>query len=702
MTITINSVPVALGASSAPLIEGSASEAYGSQGDGVGFSNSSPFTGRRGCRVALAGTTDFSTHDFAGFGFYTTSYNLPLSLASVANGGIRIVFVDSVGGYAGYNVYGSGIPDYAEGISAVADGFFVSYVNIAAGNERPVSWQVSRSAAPDIAGGVIDWSEIVAIEITTNVTSASPVNLYVGALRKISNLVATGNVTPSTIFNSVKSLGGQLGDMQHWVSSSLIAQSAAVRVISAKMGVIIGDGITPTQFTAESTAIGFFNTYDTSPAFRSVGPLIILPADKSRALFFNQSAEDTLSITDSSVASSAWWQWELSGSGVASCSRVDFWRFNGFKAAHGAYTDCAWNAGAVGVEVTLATTVSGGVIRNASSTALKIIGAAGDYSALQLEINSPSATYDIELGSGGAGAYDLQNISIPSEYTMRVHNNSVTNAIVVKLPLGMLYSTTTAGGAITVEVPAVTVTINAPALINGSRVQLYSVTDSVELLNTVLVSEGLDFSIVYTANKVIRLRADHSTKLPLETLGVLTSSGLTFLDTQADDNVYLGNGIDGGSVSEFSPDGANIQVDINDPDGVTNIQRLYAWLQWYMTTENGVRSTFFGAVSAVDTANYLIDQSKADIKLDNVSVMPVRVVGGYLSRRDGSTVIAPESNSIQMDPGKAYAIETGVSGLTPDEGAKLEQISMLATEATVQAALDATAAVPGAVWGYTL
>lgn len=233
-----------------------------------------------------------------------------------------------------------------------------------------------------------------------------------------------------------------------------------------------------------------------------------------------------------------------------------------------------------------------------------------------------------------------------------------------------------------------TVTVSSPALISASRVQLYNLDDDVELLNTELASVGLTFSLPYTGDKVIRLRADHATKLPLETAGVLTASGLTFLDVQDEDTVYISNAINGSTITEFIPDGVNVQVDINDPDGVTDVQRLYAWLQWYMTTEEGIRSNFFGAVSAVDSANYLIDQTKANIKLDNISVMPVRVVGGNLTRRDGATVIAAESGSIQMDPGKAYVIETGVSGLTSQESAKLDQISLLALESTAQVAAD--------------
>ena len=403
---------------------------------------------------------------------------------------------------------------------------------------------------------------------------------------------------------------------------------------------------------------------------------------------------------------------ELSGSGVATCTRVQYWRFDGFRAAHGVYTDCAWNHGDTAVEVTPATVITGGLIRGAKTTALKILGGAGVYSGLSLKIDSAAATYDIELGSGGAGTYELLGITVPDGYTLRLRNNSAANAVVVKLPLGLAYATSTAGGDIAVQVPAVSVAIEAAGLIVGSRVQLFNQTDGVELLNTVLVSTGLTLTLPYTGNKIVRLRADHNSKLPLETAGVLTASGLTFLDVQGEDDVYLSNGIDGSLISEFAPDGPNIQVDINDPDGVTDIKRLYAWLQWYMTTAEGIASAFFGAVTALDSANYLIDNTKADITLDNVGPLPVRVVGGYLYRRDGLTVIAALSNSIQIDPGKAYAIETGVSGLTGDESNKLNAISTLALESTAQAiktdtntlvarpvpVVPTAAEVTGAVW----
>lgn len=198
------------------------------------------------------------------------------------------------------------------------------------------------------------------------------------------------------------------------------------------------------------------------------------------------------------------------------------------------------------------------------------------------------------------------------------------------------------------------VTIVAPGLIAGSRVQLYDVGNAVEIYNGVLAVDGLAYSTTWSADRTIRLRAEHTEKLPLQTLGVLTAAGLSILDVQSDDTVYTANAIDGSTCTEFVADGANVQVDISDPDGVTSVQRLYAWAQWYQTTATGIASEFFGAITALDAATYLIDQALADIHLDNVQTTPVRVVGGYLARRDGTTVIAPTSGSIQMDPGKAY------------------------------------------------
>lgn len=239
---------------------------------------------------------------------------------------------------------------------------------------------------------------------------------------------------------------------------------------------------------------------------------------------------------------------------------------------------------------------------------------------------------------------------------------NLVEAIHITTPDGANFTTSytvafTGSGAISgayTDAAGTHVLITAPALVSGSRVQVYDVTAGSELYNGVLAADGLTLATTFSSAHTIRLRADHATKLPLQTAGVLSATGLTFLDVQVDDTVYTGNAVDGSTITEFSADGPNIQVDINDLDGITSVQRLYAWMQFYQTTAPGIASSFFGAMSAADAANYVIDQTLVDLKLDNVNASPLRVVGGYLSRKDGSTIIATASNSIQMDPGRAY------------------------------------------------
>lgn len=215
------------------------------------------------------------------------------------------------------------------------------------------------------------------------------------------------------------------------------------------------------------------------------------------------------------------------------------------------------------------------------------------------------------------------------------------------------------------QVPAVIVAINAPNLEAGTRVQLFNVTDGVQILNTVLSSAGLSYVLGWTADKTIRLRAAKLGKLDVSAIGVFTSGGLTFLDGQPADPVYVANGIDGSTITDFTADEPNVQVDVSDPDGVSSVRALYAWFRYYETSALGIAGVMFGGIAAQDQANYIINPAAANIKLDNVTGQPVKFNDGYLARSDGTTVIAASSGSVQMDPGKAYLASGGGGGSTP-------------------------------------
>lgn len=194
-------------------------------------------------------------------------------------------------------------------------------------------------------------------------------------------------------------------------------------------------------------------------------------------------------------------------------------------------------------------------------------------------------------------------------------------------------------------------------LIAGSRVQIYNLTTSSEIANA--IASGTTYSYSYyngtgiSSGDSIRIRVTKTGYLPQTLLSTATSTGFSATSNAQTDVVYNSNGIDGSTVTEFSTDYANIQVDINDPDNTTSVKRLYAWMRYIETTSDGI-SQWMGSISADDEVNYTIDQSIANIKLDNLNSQPLMVIDGRLYRKDGSTVIAAASNSIQMDPNRVY------------------------------------------------
>lgn len=222
-------------------------------------------------------------------------------------------------------------------------------------------------------------------------------------------------------------------------------------------------------------------------------------------------------------------------------------------------------------------------------------------------------------------------------------------------------SITGAAGAITgiyTSNAGISVKIVAPNLLYATRVQIYNLTDSVEIFNELLLnSGGYSKRTIWVADKTIRLRATFTngvnSYIPIETTGVLSNTGVTFLDTQIADTIYNTNAIAGSGVTEFSADYTNLQIDVNDSDGKSTVQRLYAWIMYNMSSADGIRQ-FFDAAKAEDLFNYQLNSSKVDLQLKNISSVPLIINGGRLHRSDSNTVIAA-GGSIQMDPNSGIA-----------------------------------------------
>jgi hypothetical protein len=309
-------------------------------------------------------------------------------------------------------------------------------------------------------------------------------------------------------------------------------------------------------------------------------------------------------------------------------------------------------------------------------------------------------TFQYDIGSGWNGTWltlnnaNLTAITINPAIGIKVKVKAVcsvaaaTNAITfISLPTT---STTTAQLEEQPWIPDAAIAIDN--IIAGSRIQIYNLTTNTEIVNEVVSGTSYAFDYVngdeFSIGDDVRIRISHLGYLPSTLLSTATATGFGATANQQADAIYNTNAIDGSTVTEFTADYPNIQIDISDPDQTTTVQRIYAWIRYIETTEDGI-AQWFDAVDPTDEVNYEINTAILDLKLDNTQPTPVVIGGGRLYRSDGATIIAPLSSSIQMDPDRVYLgelISTDIAAIK----AKTDNLPPSpASEGKVQEAIDA-------------
>lgn len=194
-------------------------------------------------------------------------------------------------------------------------------------------------------------------------------------------------------------------------------------------------------------------------------------------------------------------------------------------------------------------------------------------------------------------------------------------------------------------------------LTTNSRVRINNTTDNVELYNAVVSATTLDVQGEHTTDKTLDVRVTYvngaTAKLPWQQTASFTSSGTSIIVSQEDDAVYIANAVNGPTVTYFTADYPNIQVDFSSGSSIT-LQELYAWYQYATHSSQGI-VYFFNGITAQDTVNYVIDIDIVDLFIDNTSGANILMVGGYLSRSDGTSYIySLTANSIIPVYDRAY------------------------------------------------
>ena len=198
-----------------------------------------------------------------------------------------------------------------------------------------------------------------------------------------------------------------------------------------------------------------------------------------------------------------------------------------------------------------------------------------------------------------------------------------------------------------------------------SRVQIYNVTKDAEVVNTQYSSADpfIDVSGTYASSQIavgdtVRLRVTcvvgATALLPFVQTVVATAAGIIFQVDQKPDTVYNTNGIDATQITTFTADYTNtpMGIDLSETDGNATVQEIYSFLVYSQTSSDGI-DKWFGLIQAIDGSNFQIDQSIADVRIQNVGNVAVNISGGRLFRKDGSSVLygAQGDKPLSLDTG---------------------------------------------------
>lgn len=199
-------------------------------------------------------------------------------------------------------------------------------------------------------------------------------------------------------------------------------------------------------------------------------------------------------------------------------------------------------------------------------------------------------------------------------------------------------------------------------LLSGSRVQVYNVTKNAEIYNDIVndtsLTRGFSTDEMVDGDSIrvrIAYQDGSNAREPQEFSVTCRTPFWDVTASQENATQYNAYQVDGSGISEFTLDLANgkIEVDISDSDNSTNIQRVGAWYYSQLMTSDGI-ANLFGAINWIAGNQISIDQSKVNLQLDNKKSEPLVLTGGRLYRLDETTIIAPTSNSIQIDYSPIY------------------------------------------------
>jgi hypothetical protein len=440
--------------------------------------------------------------------------------------------------------------------------------------------------------------------------------------------------------------------------------------------------------TAQATVTVPFTSRRTSVAFNHDGTKLYTSRD-SQSGAGNYIYQYTLSTPYDITTRGAESSFYLGASPENGTTYENHRRFDWFLGGNYAYFNDAASGTIYILKASTAYEISGLTVFN------ELDVGATTHSAVEAILNRPKFTLINSINSGGTYTtkqYELhQNIDFNgSPQTIYVNSTNLlaSDKFDRILSAGTVTFQNGASTDMTVQdANGLSLAVTVTNLVPSSRIQLYNVTKDAELSNEIV--SGTTYTFPYLAGVVdevisegdeirIRLACAASTTAYdwFETSAFANNSGVFSTATQKVLAAYSQLGIDGSTVTEFTLDNPNIEVDLQDPNGQSQKRRLVAWLYYIVANDADGMRNFFKCILLQDSGNALIDVNLLDLKVDNVGSQQCIFTDTdfYLYRSDGSSWVKfPSSGNygITSDSGKVYIAETGVSGLTSAEATQL-------------------------------
>lgn len=318
-------------------------------------------------------------------------------------------------------------------------------------------------------------------------------------------------------------------------------------------------------------------------------------------------------------------------------------------------------------------------------------------------------TYAIELTN--AGSYDLSGCTFTG-YTTELNVTASSGTVTITLGDGQSNPSFTTAGA-TVNFLAPQKTISITSIVAGSRLQIYNVTTATETYNAIVAgtsysanyNEGSDFS----AGDTVRVRLTYcsgvTAQLPFSLNTLASTVGWSVVADQMDDTVYNNIAIDGSTITKFTADYVNDEVDLTIASNFTGGE-WYAWWVCNLHTAQGI-SDFFGGVDAEDDTNFKIVTSALDMRFDNTTSSNVYQSDNRRIYRDDNAypVKDPTTGGGGIDlvwKSRVFAVTVGSGSLTPSQEATLNSRASQVSVDNLSDEVPTTATIADAVWDEVL